>query len=355
MPHLRAQPSSVLSSDWRVGQSRLFKKSGLRFFLGGVCMVRLIAWVLVCSMFDVRADEDKNQTHPVITNSIGMALVLIPSGEFEMGRRQTSQAVTAKFAKWDAKGSDHSFERPPHRVQISQSFYLGQHEVTVGQFRNFVQDKSYLTEAERTGRGMGYDEATGFTETSKYTWKNPGFVQSDAHPVVIVSWHDAQSFCAWLSQKDGHPYRLPTEAEWEYACKAGTDTLWSNGDDPEWVARIGNVADGTIKATFSSFQTIDALDGYVFTAPVGMFPANRFGLKDMHGNVYEWCEDVYVDVYHQRSGTTIDPKQMDGSDFRVVRGGSWYSDPPYTRSCNRNRKTPNYSGSGAGFRVSRSE
>ena len=291
-----------------------------------------------------------------LTNTLGMKLVSIPAGEFEMGSRLTTKELAAKFSQWDAKESYFEGERPPHRVKLTSDFYLGQHEVTVGQFRKFVADDGYQTEAESDGKGgYGFDEAEGsFAQDAKYTWKNPGFTQTDAHPVVNVSWNDAQKFCAWLSQKEGKPYRLPTEAEWEYACKAGTNTLWSNGDDPEGTAKIGNAADGTLKAKISSLKAISARDGYVFTAPVGQFPANAFGLFDMHGNAFEWCEDVYdAKLYGQRTGTTTDPRQTSGSELRVLRGGSWDVVPLYTRSADRSWDSPDDRNSRIGFRLAR--
>ena len=228
--------------------------------------------------------------------------------------------------------------------------------MTVGQFRQFVNADGYKTEAESDGKGgIGFDDVKEtFANDPKYTWKNPGFTQTDEHPVVNVSWNDAQKFCAWLSRKEGKSYRLPTEAEWEYACKAGTNTLWSNGDDPEATARVGNVADGTLKAKLSSWNTISARDGYVFTAPVGKFSGNPFGLFDMHGNVNEWCEDVYDSkLYGQRSGTTTDPRQTSGSEYRVLRGGSWFFVPLNARSAERFWSTPDYRDIAVGFRVAR--
>ncbi len=108
--------------------------------------------------------------------------------------------------------------------------------------------------------------------------------------MVNVSWNDAVAFCKWLSKKEGNTYRLPTEAEWEYACRAGTTTRYYSGDDPETLAKVGNVADATAKAKFPDWKyTIKASDGYVFTSPVGSFQPNAFGLYDMHGNAWQWC------------------------------------------------------------------
>ena len=148
-------------------------------------------------------------------------------------------------------------------------------EVTRGQFRRFVDDAGYQTEAEKDGKGgYGWTEAGNFVYDPKYTWQNLGFDQTDEHPVVNVSWNDAVAFAAWLSRKEGTTYRLPTEAEWEYACRAGTTTRYSSGDDPESLATVGNVADGTAREKLPNWYpdptwTIAARDGFVYTAPVG--------------------------------------------------------------------------------------
>ncbi len=312
---------------------------------------------LITDSVDLQLIRRIDPSPKLITSAAtGMKLTLIPAGTFTMGSQLTPKELAAKFAKWDATESDFEDERPPHPVKISQPFYLGQHEVTVGQFRKFVTDDGYQTEAEADGKGgFGFDETKGnFVQDPKYTWKNPGFAQTDEHPVVNVSWNDTQKFCAWLSRQEGKTYRLPTEAEWEYACKAGTNTLWSHGDDPEGVARVGNTADATAKEKINFKNAISARDGYVFTAPVGKFPANAFGLYDMHGNVFEWCDDVYdAKLYLKRSGTipTPDPRVASGSEYRVLRGGSWGNYAGSTRTALRSRYAPDSRVSNFGFRV----
>ena len=151
-----------------------------------------------------------------------------------------------------------------------------------------------------------------FDFNEKYSWRNTGFEQTDEHPVVNVSWNDAVAFCKWLSKKEGKTYRLPTEAEWEYACRAGTTTRYYSGDDPETLAKVGNVADAALKAKFPDWKyTIKASDGYVFTAPVGKFKPNAFGLYDMHGNAWQWCADWYGEEYYCASRPqTTQPAQI---------------------------------------------
>ncbi|MCA9221053.1 MAG: formylglycine-generating enzyme family protein, partial [Planctomycetales bacterium] len=238
------------------------------------------------------------------TDKAGISLVLIPPGEFAMGSTQSERERMLRLFP-STKAEDYADETQ-HQVRITQPFYLSAHEVTVGQFRQFVSETSYRTEAETDGEGgYGWNEAEGKFEGPdvKYNWRNTGFPQDDNHPVVNVSWNDAQKFCQWLSRKEGQTYGLPTEAQWEYSCRGGTTTAWSSGDDPETLAQVGNVADGTAKAKYPSLSTIAAKDGYVFTAPVGRFRGNSFGLFDMHGNVWEWCQDGYDANYYAVSPT----------------------------------------------------
>ena len=144
--------------------------------------------------------------------------------------------------------------KPRHEVRIG-AFYLGVTEVTRGQFRQFVQETKYRTEAERNGKGgWGWkEEGNSLKQDPKFTWLNPGFEQTDGDPVVNVSWNDAVAFCEWLARAEGRTYRLPTEAEWEYACRAGTTTKYFSGDDEESLASVANVADGTAKTRYSNW------------------------------------------------------------------------------------------------------
>jgi len=150
-----------------------------------------------------------------------------------------------------------------------------------------------------------------------------------------VSWNDSWKFTTWLSQKEGKTYRLPTEAEWEYACRAGTKTAYFSGDDAETLAAFGNSADGTAKEKYPEWTTTAARDGYVYTAPVGRFRANAFGLYDMHGNVWTWCQDGYVAEYYKRSPFD-DPPGPSEASRRVIRGGCSGVRPRSCRSANRN-------------------
>ena len=259
-------------------------------------------------------------------------------------------------AQYDPDATWFDREHPAHRIRITKPFYMGAHHVTVGQFRQFVGDTGYQTDAEK-GTGfkgaLGWDSETGkFAMNEEYSWRNTGFEQSDEHPVVCVSWNDAAEFCKWLAGKEGKEYRLPTEAEWEYACRAGTTTQYSCGDDPEKLAEVANIADATAKAKLNLKYAIRASDGYVFTSPVGGFRANAFGLYDMHGNAWQWCADWYGEDYYTVSPPADPPGPSSGAS-RVLRGGSWYLWPSGTRSAIRLGNSPVNRFSDAGFRVSR--
>ena len=293
------------------------------------------------------------------TNSLGMKLVLIPAGEFQMGSSAEEIKTWNDWVKQQGlKGTNIDNEGPQHRVRITRPFYMGAHHVTVGQFRQFVTDAGYTTDAEKGEKkgAFGVDAATGtFSFKAQYSWRNPGFEQTDEHPVVCVSWNDAVAFCEWLSRKEGKSYRLPTEAEWEYACRAGTTTRYWCGDDQEKLAEVANVADATAKAKFPGWKfTISASDGYVFTSPVGSFRANPFGLYDMHGNACQWCADWYDKGYYDRSPED-DPSGPSSGASRVLRGGSWGFGPDDGRSATRDWVAPGLRHCDTGFRVSRTQ
>jgi formylglycine-generating enzyme required for sulfatase activity/serine/threonine protein kinase len=284
-------------------------------------------------------------------NSVGMTMLLVPPGEFMMGSTPQQVAQASRFDPGFKKDSAKS-EQPLHQVRINRPFYLAAHEVTRGQFAQFARATGYRTVCERSGgRGVGLDPATNtFKAERKYNWRNPGFAQDDSHPVLNVSWTDAAAFCTWLTWQEGKRYRLPTEAEWEYACRAGTTTLFSSGDDPVSLAKMANVADESATATFPTWHAIKAKDGYIFTAPIGSFLPNAFGLFDMHGNAREWCGDWIADDYYSKS-PKIDPRGPSAGKSRSVRGGAWTSSAGDCRSASRWPSGPSSAGISIGFRV----
>jgi formylglycine-generating enzyme required for sulfatase activity len=303
----------------------------------------------------LRTDE-KQADRRQISNSIGMRMVLIPTGEFMMGNSHTAGKEAELLRQYDSDPKPDSFqdEYPRHRVRITRPFYMGTCHVTVGQFRRFVDESGYQTDAEKDGKGSYAYDGRSWKQKAEYTWRNPAFAQTADHPVVCISWNDAAAFCEWIGRKEGKAYRLPTEAEWEYACRAGTTTRYSCGDDPEGLAQVGNIGDAAAKAKFPGDwkSTIHADDGHVFTAPVGSFRPNAFGLYDMHGNAWQWCADWYGDKYYAASPVD-DPTGPSSGTLRVPRGGSWYLGPDDARSAARYGGAPDARYSDQGFRVVR--
>jgi sulfatase modifying factor 1 len=266
-----------------------------------------------------------------------MKLIEIPAGEFLMGTAESAADLQRAFdLKIELSIDD---ERPRHRVRVTRPFYLGIHEVTVGAFRAFVKATGHRTDAEKDGMGGRGWTGSAFARKPEFTWDTWWQEQTDQHPVVNVSWNDAAAFCAWLSQKEGRSYRLPTEAEWEYACRAGTTTRFSCGDVARSLERFGNFADPKGKPA-----------GSILTTPVGHFQPNAFGLYDMHGNVWEFVADRYQADYYAKS-PGHDPPGPDAGAMRVMRGACWGFDPVRGRSASRGRMDPTNRGYRDGFRV----
>lgn len=273
-------------------------------------------------------------------------MVVIPAGEFTMG----SPASEA------GRGVD---EGPQRQVSIAQPFALGRGEVTVAEFRRFADESGYKTEAERDTRAQGCsgfvyaDPAAGIPGAQAVTsWRSPGLAQADSHPVLCVSWHDARAYAQWLSKKTGKRYRLPSEAEWEYAARAGSVAARYWGDDPVQACRFANVADQSRFQTWSFGQKHECTDGHYFTAPAGGYAPNRFGLHDMLGNVWEWTEDCWNASY---AGAPSDGSAWLTGDCaqRDSRGGSWSTVPRFARSATRHKNTADHRDNLTGFRLAR--
>jgi formylglycine-generating enzyme required for sulfatase activity len=187
-------------------------------------------------------------------------------------------------------------------------------------------------------------------------WRTPVFDQTDSHPVVCVSWGDAKSYIEWLSEKTGRQYRLQSESEWEYAARAATSTMRPWGDDRDNKAgcAYANGADLTAKEKFSGWRTMDCRDGQVYSASIGSYSANAFGLADMIGNVWEWVEDCWNDSYEgEERPDDGSAWTSEGCTGRVLRGGSWASGPENLRSAVRYWIASVNGGNIIGFRVAR--
>jgi formylglycine-generating enzyme required for sulfatase activity len=289
----------------------------------------------------------------VLVNSIGIHLVPIPEGVFQMGSGESTEELATLD---DAESLRFKDELPQHPVRLTRPFFMGKYEVTVGQFRQFVEQTGYETEAERAGAGAYAFNATTreFEWGKKFNWQNTGWSQTNDHPVVNVSWNDCVAFCRWLSEKEGRTYRLPTEAEWEYACRAGTETRYASGNSIDDLALVANLGDESfrqiIRPGYSNVVLVAGQEGPAFTTPVGKFASNAFGLHDMHGNVFEWCNDFYASTYYQQS-PLIDPIGPATGTKQVIRGGSFFNSPFYSRSSFRNGFAPNARVPYLGFRV----
>jgi formylglycine-generating enzyme required for sulfatase activity len=281
-------------------------------------------------------------------NSIGMKLVLIPPGEFDMG--STDDEIARLVAEAIPENGSRYIERVPteaprHRVRITKPFWLSRHELTRGQFRQFVEDSGYQTETERDGTGgWGYVDDQ-WVQDSRFVWNadvipvvsrmGPDVEQTDEHPVVNVSWNDAAAFCKWLSQKEGVKCHLPSEAQWEYACRAGTTTSWYCGESETELEE---------HAWFSA-------NARGSTHPAGQLLPNPWGLHDMHGNVWEWCQDWLAEDYYGASPPD-DPLGPSEGSFRVYRGGSWrLIGESACRAAFRWWSWPDYRDINRGFRV----
>ncbi|ANB18251.1 formylglycine-generating enzyme family protein [Dokdonella koreensis] len=253
----------------------------------------------------------------------GPPLVVIPTGSFVMGSAA------------DEEGHRDN-EEPQRRVEVGAGVAFGQSEVTVGQFRDFVNAAGYVTDAERAGTGSYYDEGTGrLADRRGMTWKNDysGGRADDNLPVINVSWNDATTYLAWLSQQTGKRYRLPSEAEFEYALRAGSTTPypWGEGDPRRPVGNFTGDGDRSPKKRSWARAFAEYSDGYWGPAPVRSYPANAFGLHDMVGNVSEWVEDCWHDNY-TRAPRDQQAWVNPGCSNRVIRGGSWGSAPDQVRS-----------------------
>ena len=271
-------------------------------------------------------------------------MVVIPAGRFVMG------AAPGEEEREELSDQFRNRSQPRHGVDV-KSFSAGKFEVTRGQYRVF---------AEATGRSSdGCFVWTGaeFEKDPTKDWRNPGYAQDDPHPVACVSWDDASAYARWLSQKTGRNYRLLTEAEWEYAARAGTTTTRFWGDAGNMSCGYANGADLTAEAQVpgaSNWVVANCIDRYAYTAPVGSYRANAFGLYDMLGNVSEWTQDCWNGNY---SGAPTDGSAWAAGDcfLRVVRGGSWEDAPLGLRAAYRVGSPTVIRVYRRGFRVARTD
>jgi formylglycine-generating enzyme len=281
-------------------------------------------------------------------------LVTFPNGRFapEIAGLQSKsydtmiELVPVKggcFQMGDTFGDGGANEKPVHEVCVDD-FSMGKNDVTMGDFKKFVYDTGYRTDAERGG---GCYDWTG-KKNGSLNWRNAGFTQDDRYPVVCVSWNDSLAFAEWLSGKTGRKYRLPSEAEWEYAARSGgKDEKYAGFSDERQLSLYANVCD---KNCVFDHHTASQDDGYKFTAPVGSYRPNELGLHDMTGNVLQWINDWYGKNYYGESPKD-NPRGPDSGQHRVLRGGSWYLAPVYARAAYRLWGTPDVRFYDIGFRL----
>jgi formylglycine-generating enzyme required for sulfatase activity len=262
-------------------------------------------------------------------------MVVVPTGTFTMGAPAN-----------ELDGSDR--ERPQHVVTIAQPLAVGKFAVTVDQFEAFMRDTHGQAGSScRTLEGGKMEERTG------RSWRDPGFPQNGAHPAVCINFADAEAYVDWLSTRTGKRYRLLTEAEWEYAARAGTTTRFFFGNDEKDLCHYGNGTDVAAKLKVPGLgPAASCNDGYAYAAPVGSFAANAFGLYDMHGNERQWVEDCFHASY---AGAPGDGSAWESTDCaaRVQRGGAWGYRPANLRSAYRDGVEPVLRRSFTGFRVAR--
>ena len=269
--------------------------------------------------------------------SLTKNMVYISEGEFYMGSKYSPDEIQEHYGYEFTKPIKDSWEieRPFHKVKIETGFYISKYEVTVSEFETFVNETGYITDAENGVGSYGYNENGEWSKLDSISWRKPGLWETQPNqPVVLVSWNDATEYTRWISNKTGKLYRLPTEQEWEYACRSGKDTNFTWGDLPKDGIDEINALDSYFKFD----------DGYKYVAPVGSYNPSDNGLYDMLGNVWEWCSSQYVKKY------PIEANEPEPNEY-VDRGGGWDSPPYNARISNRGAAGSKFNSYNLGFRI----
>lgn len=261
-------------------------------------------------------------------------LRVLPLGQFTMGGDV-------------AQGGD-ADESPAHRVSITARLAVMETEVTVGLFKVFAAQTGFAPD----GACVIWNGKQ-FVEDPKGDWRHPfeGAEPDDRHPVVCVNWDDAQRFARWMSRRTGQSYHLLSEAEWEYAARAGTTSRYPFGDDDSVVCANANVADQSARRKLQYIAGADCDDGHMFVARAGSYLPNAWGLYDMIGNVWEWVQDCKKPYSSEpRDAAAVEPTDC---PYRLLRGGGWGNRPGGARSANRDGAQPTRRDNSTGFRLAR--
>lgn len=306
---------------------------------GSTVATRLTVAAAVVALALTNGQVVANQPARLVKGADGAAMILVPAGEFGMG---SAPSQIQRFRDECRKGGVSEFscrlwlerEVPQHRVALD-AFYIDQYEVTSALFEKFVRATGHRTTAESEGDGWVYqakDRKWQWTKVNGSSWRNPdgpGTSSESTHPVVQVSWHDADAYCKWATK------RLPTEAEWEKAARGTDNRLYPWGDTLDASRANGGM---TIKTT----------------RPVGSYAggASPYDAHDMAGNVEEWVADWLDERYYDHSPER-NPRGPDSGQYRVLRGGSWYSDPRILRASSRHNYAPDDRSNTVGFRCAR--
>jgi formylglycine-generating enzyme required for sulfatase activity len=284
-----------------------------------------------------------------------LLMLAVPSpgllGAQPPGERPHPDLIAVKggcFQMGDVLGDGDADEKPVHEVCVDD-FLIGRTEVTRAEFGQFVEASGYRTDAEKGGGCISWNGKDWKREPGQ-NWRNPGFAQTGTHPVTCVSWNDAEAYLAWLSKTAGEEFRLPTEAEWEYAARSGGKKIKFSSVEG---ASAGNVSDHTIKGGRHNILSGTTTDPFLFTAPSASFAPNELGLNDMSGNVWEWVQDRYRNDYYGASPRNNPTGPSRGRDH-VLRGGSWSDSARSARTTNRGKNVANAAFSFNGFRIAAS-
>ena len=334
---LRTPTVEKFLDEFRGPRSRLTGRAALIAGLGAVILLVSLYFALhgrVGSRFG---------THPAAVSTLATGEIfrdcptcplmkVLPPGTFKQGSAPDDPEAQP-------------FEQPQHPVAIAYPFGIGVYEVTLGEFKEFVDATS------RKLAGCSVYEGS-WTQRPDLGWSNVGYPQTSTHPVACVSWRDAREYAHWLSLKTGQSYRLPSASEWEYAARAGSAAPRPWGANTELACDNANVADESAERRYPGWKVHPCSDGYVYSAPVGLFAPNAFGLYDMLGNVFEWVQDCWHPDYRNAPS---DGSAWLGGDCTQhdLRGGSWFTSPQYVSVAARNRFEEDYRSNSIGLRLVR--